>query len=75
MNAELAGSATKIAAILACQPECHITHPSELRALKALSSDELQAFAGENGWRVIRRVGGRQLEFYNDVSVRRDERG
>ena len=75
MNAELAGSATKIAAVLAHQPECHITHPAELRALKALSNDELQTFAGERGWSVIRRVGGGQIEFYNDVSVRLDERG
>jgi len=25
------------------------------------------AFAAENGWRVVRRLGGRQIEFYNDA--------
>jgi hypothetical protein len=24
----------------------------------------------EHGWRVVRRVGGRQIEFYNDASQR-----
>jgi hypothetical protein len=35
-----------------------------------MSDQELRAFAAENGWRVVRRLGGRQIEFYNDASVR-----
>ena len=62
----------KIAGVLAVKPECFITHPSELAALKALAPDELLGFAENNGWRVVRRVGGRQIEFYNDATVLRD---
>ena len=34
-----------------------------------MSDPELRQFAAENGWRIVRRVGGRQIEFYNDASV------
>ena len=38
---------------------------------RACASDQdLRAFAAENGWRIVRRVGGRQIEFYNDASQR-----
>ena len=60
----------KIKAALAVKPEIFITHPAELRALRAMSNDELRQFAANNGWRVVRRVGGRQIEFYNDASKR-----
>jgi hypothetical protein len=35
-----------------------------------MSEDELREFATNHGWRIIRRLGGRQIEFYNDASVR-----
>jgi hypothetical protein len=59
----------KIAGVLAIRPQCFITHPSELRSLKTMTADQLRAFAEKYGWRSVRRIGGRQIEFYNDVSV------
>ena len=59
----------KIECVLAVKPECLITHPSELRVLTALSDEELRDSAHEHGWRVVRRIGGRQIEFYNDAAV------
>ena len=59
----------KIARMLAVRPEYFVTHPSELRVVRALSVEELRDMARENGWRVVRRVGGRQIEFYNDAGV------
>ncbi|HYR22670.1 MAG TPA: hypothetical protein VEP30_07080 [Chthoniobacterales bacterium] len=66
----LAGLANKIAARLAVKPEIFIIHPAELRILRSMSDQDLRAFAAENGWRVVRRLGGRQIEFYNDASAR-----
>ena len=66
----LGGVAKKIAARLAVKPEIFIIHPAELRILRSISDQELHAFAAENGWRVVRRLGGRQIEFYNDASQR-----
>jgi len=57
----------KIRATLSVKPEIFITHPAELRILHAISDEQLRQFAAENGWCVVRRVGGRQIEFYNDV--------
>jgi hypothetical protein len=62
----------KIASVLATRPQCFITHPAELSSLKTMTPDELRAFAEKNGWRSVRRVGGRQIEFYNDATVRPD---
>ena len=59
----------KIARILAIKPEYFVTHPAELQVVRALSGDELRDVARQNGWRVVRRVGGRQIEFYNDAGV------
>ena len=59
----------KISRMLAIKPEYFVTHPSELRVVRALSPDQLQEMARQNGWRVVRRVGGRQIEFYNDATV------
>jgi hypothetical protein len=59
----------KVGRVLATKPECFVTHPSELRVLRALSNEELREMAREHGWRVVRRVGGRQIEFYNDAGV------
>ena len=60
----------KIARMLAIKPEYFVTHPSELRVVRALSDSELRDITRQNGWRVVRRVGGRQIEFYNDAGVR-----
>ncbi len=66
----LAGLTAKIAARLANKSEIFIIHPAELRILRSMSDQDLRAFAAQNGWRVVRRVGGRQIEFYNDASTR-----
>src|SRR5438445_9481611 len=63
---ELQGLATKISARLAVKPEIFIMHPAELRVLHSLTDKEVRQFAAEHGWRTVRRVGGRQSEFYND---------
>jgi len=59
----------KISRMLAIKPEYFVTHPSELRVVRALSPEQLQEMARQHGWRVVRRVGGRQIEFYNDATV------
>ena len=59
----------KISRMLAIKPEYFVTHPSELRVVRALSDSELRDITRQNGWRVVRRVGGRQIEFYNDAGV------
>jgi hypothetical protein len=59
----------KIARMLAIRPEYFVTHPAELQVVRALSGDELRDVARRHGWRVVRRVGGRQIEFYNDAGV------
>ena len=66
----LAGLAQKIAARLAIKSEIVIIHPAELRVLRQMSDQDLRAFAAQNEWRVFRRLGGRQIEFYNDASAR-----
>jgi hypothetical protein len=67
---ELLAVEKKITAVLSARPECFITHPSELAVLKKLSGTELEKFALDRGWRVVSRIGGRQIEFYNDASAR-----
>jgi hypothetical protein len=69
MDDQLPAVIAKIAQILAVKPEYFVTHPSELAVVRALSSEELRDMARQNGWRVVRRVGGRQFEFYNDAGV------
>jgi uncharacterized protein (DUF2336 family) len=59
----------KIARMLAIKPEYFVTHPSELRVVRALSDSDLRDITRQHGWRVVRRVGGRQIEFYNDAGV------
>jgi hypothetical protein len=68
MHEELPGVAAKIARVLARQSEYVVTQPAELRILREMSDRELREFARSHGWRVIRRLGGRQIEFYNDAS-------
>ena len=62
--------AAKIEAALAVRPEIFITHPAELRILSSLSEKELRLFATEHGWRHVRRIGGRQIEFYNNATAK-----
>ena len=69
MRENLAAVAAKIARVLAVKPECFITHPAELRPLKAMNREELDDFAAQRGWRIVYRIGGRQIEFYNDATL------
>jgi hypothetical protein len=69
-DAGLTALREKIAATLASKPQIFITHPAELKVLRQLSDERLRSFAAEHGWRVIRRLGGRQIEFYNDAGTR-----
>ena len=69
MRPDVLALAGKIERVLAGKPEYFVTHPSELRVVRALSPEELNDFALERGWRVVRRVGSRQIEFYKDASV------
>jgi hypothetical protein len=70
MQDNLSALAAKIAAILAVTTETFITHPAELRVLRSMTDEQLRRFAADHGWRTIRRVGGHQIEFYNDASLR-----
>jgi hypothetical protein len=67
---QLAAVIEKIRRMLAVKPEYFVSHPSELKVVQALSDSELRDLAHEHGWRFVRRVGGRQIEFYNDAGVR-----
>ena len=69
-NNELSGLGKKIAARLAIKSEVFVIHPAELRVLRSVTDEELRSFAATNGWRVVRRLGGRQIEFYNDAGAR-----
>ncbi len=69
-NNNLAGLAEKIARRLATKSEVYIIHPAELRALRSVTDEELRSLAARNGWRVVRRLGGKQIEFYNDAGAR-----
>ncbi len=66
----LTGLTSKIAARLAIKPEIFIIHPAELRILRSMSDQDLRVLSAKNGWRMVRRLGGRQIEFYNDASAR-----
>jgi hypothetical protein len=69
MSAQLAAVIAKVARMLAIKPEYFVTHPSELAVVRALSEEDLREMARQHGWRVVRRVGGRRIEFYNDAGV------
>lgn len=69
-NDDLPGLADKIAARLATKPQLLIVHLAELRVLRSMTDQELRFFARKNGWRIVRRLGGRQIEFYNDAGTR-----
>ena len=68
MHEHLPALAVKIAKVLSIKPEYLVTQPVELRILREMSETDVIEFAKNHGWRVIRRLGGRQIEFYNDPS-------
>ncbi len=70
MHNELPALAAKIGQRLSISSEYVVTQPAELRVLRDISEGEIHEFAKSHGWRIIRRLGGRQIEFYNDASVR-----
>lgn len=70
MHNDLPALAAKIGGRLSISSEYIMTQAAELRVLRDMSEDEIREFAKSRGWRVIRRLGGRQIEFYNDASVR-----
>lgn len=70
MHNDLPALAAKIGERLSISSEYVVTHAAELRVLRDMSEKEVCEFAKSHGWRVIRRLGGRQIEFYNDASVR-----
>ena len=70
MQNDLPALAAKIGGRLAISSEYIVTQPAELRVLREMSEDEIREFAKSRGWRVIRRLGGRQIEFYNDAGLR-----
>jgi hypothetical protein len=70
MHPDLPALTEKIAKVLSRVAEYVVTQPPELRVLREMSDAEVSEFAKSHGWRVIRRLGGRQIEFYNDASIR-----
>ena len=70
MHPDLSALAEKISKVLSRVAEYVVTQPAELRVLRQMSDAEVSEFAKSHGWRVIRRLGGRQIEFYNDASMR-----
>jgi len=70
MHNDLPALASKIGGRLSISSEYVVTQAAELRVLRDMSEDEIREFAKSRGWRAIRRLGGRQIEFYNDASVR-----
>jgi hypothetical protein len=70
MHPDLPALAAKTAKVLSRGSEYVVTQPAELRVLREMSEAEVSEFAKSHGWRVIRRLGGRQIEFYNDASQR-----
>jgi hypothetical protein len=69
MHPDLPALTEKIAKVLSRVAQYVVTQPAELRVLRQMSDVEVSEFANSHGWRVIRRLGGRQIEFYNDASV------
>jgi hypothetical protein len=70
MHPDLPALAEKISKVLSRVAEYVVTQPAELRVLREMSDAEVGEFAKSHGWRVIRRLGGRQIEFYNDAIMR-----
>jgi len=68
LHEHLPAVAAKITKMLSIKPEYLVTQPAELRILREMSEADVREFAKSHGWRVIHRLGGRQIEFYNDAS-------
>jgi len=68
MHEHLPALAVKVAKMLSIKSEYVVTQPAELRILSELSEADVREFAKSHDWRVIRRLGGRQIEFCNDAS-------
>jgi hypothetical protein len=68
MHEHLPALAVKVAKMLSIKSEYVVTQPAELRILGEMSEADVREFAKSHGWRVIRRLGGRQIEFYSDAS-------
>jgi len=66
MQEDLPTLAAKIAKMLSIKSEYLVTQTAELRILRDMSEADVREFAKSHGWGVIRRLGGRQIEFYND---------
>ena len=73
MREHLPALAAKIAEALSTKSEHFITQPAELRVLREMSEGQLRGFAASRGWRVVRRLGGHQIQFYNDASLRAEK--
>jgi hypothetical protein len=69
MHEHLPALAVKIAEVLSIKSEYLVTQPVEMRILREISEADVREFAKSHGWRVIRRLGGRQIEFYNDAGL------
>ena len=70
MHEHLPALAAKMAKVLSIKPEYLVTQPVEMRILREMSEADVREFAKSHGWRVIHRLGGRQIEFYNDAGLR-----
>ncbi len=70
MSTDLPALAAKIGEALSNRSEYVVTQAAELRVLREMTDEEVRDFAKRRGWRVIRRLGGRQIEFYNDAGAR-----
>jgi hypothetical protein len=70
MHNDLPALAAKIGEALSNRSAYIVTQAAELRVLREMSEAEIRDFAKSRGWRVIWRLGGRQIEFYNDASMR-----
>ena len=69
MHEHLSALAAKVATVLSYKPEYFVTQPAELAILRGMSETDIRNFAASHGWRVVRRLGGRQIEFYNHAGV------
>jgi len=67
MHDQIPALTVKISQMLAIKPSYFITHPAERKIVQAMPDSALRDLAHEHGWRIVRRVGGRQIEFYNDA--------
>ena len=46
----------------------YVTHQAELKILHALTDPQLDRFAHEHGWEIVRHLGGTQIEFFPDAA-------